>query len=167
MGRGCVDDCDHRGTRLGLLLPVSAPPIGFRDVAPDAYGFEIDERLIAVIALIADHLGEAVSVGPHHSDVLGRFDQGLNAGLGVAVIGILQGDSDDRPGLEIDSMLGFVRQKCVRPAFIFVIFASGSCGWVQSSFEPFFFRFRSIRARSTRVGVSMPEACGSFVRKFA
>jgi hypothetical protein len=30
--------------------------------------------------------------------------------------------------------------------------ASGSCGCVQSSFESFFFRFRSIRARSARVG---------------
>src|SRR5438093_7433003 len=30
--------------------------------------------------------------------------------------------------------------RCVRPSFIFVILASGSCGCVQSSFEPFFFR---------------------------
>jgi hypothetical protein len=46
-----------------------------------------------------------------------------------------------------------------------MIFASGSCGCVQSSFEPFFLRVRSIRAKSARVGVSMPEACASFVRK--
>ena len=39
-----------------------------------------------------------------------------------------------------------------------MIFASGSCGWVQSSFEPFFFRCRSRRARSARVGVSIPDA---------
>jgi hypothetical protein len=39
-----------------------------------------------------------------------------------------------------------------------VIFASGSFGLYQSSFEPFFFRFRSRRARSSRVGVSIPEA---------
>ena len=37
--------------------------------------------------------------------------------------------------------------RCVRPSFIFVILASGSCGFIQSSFEPFFFRLRSIRAR--------------------
>jgi hypothetical protein len=60
-------------------------------------------------------------------------------------------------------MLGLVA-KCVRPSFIFVIRASGSCGWVQSSFDPFFFRLRSIRARSARVGVSMPEAWASVVR---
>jgi hypothetical protein len=57
-----------------------------------------------------------------------------------------------------------VRGKCVRPSFIFVILASGSCGCVQSSFEPFFCRFRSIRAKSARVGVPMPEAMASCVR---
>jgi len=31
-------------------------------------------------------------------------------------------------------------------------------------FEPFFFRFRSIRAKSARVGVPIPEALASFVR---
>ena len=36
---------------------------------------------------------------------------------------------------------------------------------IQSSFDPFFFRLRSMRARSARVGVSMSEACASFVRK--
>ena len=50
-------------------------------------------------------------------------------------------------------------------SFIFVIFASGSCGWVQSSFEPFFFRLRSTRAKSACEGVSIPDACASFVRK--
>ena len=54
--------------------------------------------------------------------------------------------------------------RCVRPSFILVILASGSCGCVQSSFEPFFFRFRSSRAKSARVGVSMPEAFASCVR---
>ena len=34
----------------------------------------------------------------------------------------------------------------------------GSWGFVQSVFEVFFFRFRSSRARPSRVGVSIPEA---------
>lgn len=55
--------------RLGLLLPVASSAIRFRDVAPDAHGFQIDERLIAVIALIADDL--LVPVGPHRLDLLG------------------------------------------------------------------------------------------------
>ena len=45
------------------------------------------------------------------------------------------------------------------PAFRF---ANGGC--VQSSFESFFLRFRSIRAKSARVGVPMPEAFASVVR---
>ena len=44
-----------------------------------------------------------------------------------------------------------------------MIFASGSCGLVQSSFDPFFFRFRSNRASSARVGVAMPDASASRV----
>jgi len=146
-----------------MVLPVPSSAIGFRDVAADAHGFEIDERLIAVIALVADDFFDTVSVGLYRLDLLGRFNQCLAARRRVSLIGILHGDADDRARLEIDRMLGFVRQ--VRPSFILVIFASGSCGWVQSSFEPLFFRFRSIRARSARVGVSMPDACASFVRK--
>ena len=53
----------------------------------------------------------------------------------------------------------------VRPSFIFAIFASGSCGWVQSAFEVFFcLRDRSNRANSARVGVAMPDASASRAR---
>jgi hypothetical protein len=38
-----------------------------------------------------------------------------------------------------------------------VTFASGSCGFVHFLFDVFFLRFRSSRAKSSRVGVSMPE----------
>ena len=49
--------------------------------------------------------------------------------------------------------------KCVRPSFIFAIFASGSCGDFHSLFDVFlFFRERSNRASSARVGVSTPDA---------
>ena len=44
-----------------------------------------------------------------------------------------------------------------------MIFASGSCGLGPSSFDPFFFRFRSNRASSARVGVAMPDASASRV----
>ena len=47
------------------------------------------------------------------------------------------------------------------PSFIFVIRASGSCGCTQSLFDPLFGRFRSSFARSSRVGVSIPEARAS------
>jgi hypothetical protein len=51
--------------------------------------------------------------------------------------------------------------KCVRPSFIFVIFASGSAGLFHSSFEPFFFRSRSNRASACREGVRIPDAFAS------
>ena len=38
------------------------------------------------------------------------------------------------------------------------IFASGSCGCIQSSLDPFFGRFRSSRSSSARVGVGMSDA---------
>jgi hypothetical protein len=46
----------HIVARLGMLLPVPSAAIGFRDVAADAHHFEVHERLIAVIALVADDL---------------------------------------------------------------------------------------------------------------
>ena len=51
-----------RGLRLGLLLPVASPAIGLGDVTPDPHGFEVDERLIAVIPLVADDPLEAVAL---------------------------------------------------------------------------------------------------------
>ena len=51
--------------------------------------------------------------------------------------------------------------RCVRPSFIFVIFASGSEGLVQSSLDAFFFRRRSSRASASRVGVLIPDAFAS------
>ena len=41
---------------------------------------------------------------------------------------------------------------------------SSACGGLANALDPFFFRLRSIRARSARVGVSMPEAWASVVR---
>ena len=52
--------------------------------------------------------------------------------------------------------------KCVRPSFIFAIFASVSCGDCHSLFDVFLsFRDRSNRANSARVGVSIPDAFAS------
>jgi len=46
-----------------------------------------------------------------------------------------------------------------------VISASGSFGFCQSSLEAFFLRFLSMRARSARVGVSIPDSFASDSRK--
>ncbi len=82
---------------------------------------------------------------------------------GVALVRALHGDAHNRAGVEIDGVLGLVRQmraaifhlRDVRIRIVRI---------VQSSFDPFFFRFRSIRAKSARVGVPMPEAWASAVR---
>ena len=44
----------HGVARGRMLLPVPPAAIGFGDVAANAHGFEIDERLIAVVALVGD-----------------------------------------------------------------------------------------------------------------
>jgi hypothetical protein len=50
-----------------------------------------------------------------------------------------------------------LKAKWVEPSFIRAIFASGSVGLVQSSFESFLpFRLRSSRTKSSIVGVSTP-----------
>ncbi len=46
----------------------------------------------------------------------------------------------------------------VRPSFIFAIRASSSAGLFHSLFDVRFLRFRSSRAKSSRVGVSIPDA---------
>jgi len=38
--------------RFGILLPVPSPAFGFRNVAAHTGGFEIDERLVAVLPLV-------------------------------------------------------------------------------------------------------------------
>ena len=53
---------------------------------------------------------QAVALGHHGFDLLGRGDQRLDARLCIAVVGVLHGDPDDRAGLQIDHMLGFVGQ---------------------------------------------------------
>ena len=84
-----------------MLLPVASPPIGLGDVTADTDRFEVDERLITVVALVADDLFDAVPVGQHRLDLLGRFDQRLLARHGVSLIGVLHGHADDRARFEI------------------------------------------------------------------
>jgi hypothetical protein len=81
----------------------------------------------------------------------------------ITLVGALQSDGNQRAGLQVHRMLG-LWAKCVRPSFIFAIFASASHGCFQSWFEVFFLRLRSGRARSARVGVAIPDACARPVK---
>lgn len=65
-----------------------------------------------MIPLVGDDLLQAVGLGQHRFDLLGRGDQRLDARLGDAVIGVLHGHPDDRASLQIDGMFGFVGQVC-------------------------------------------------------
>ena len=87
------------------------------------------------------------------SDVVGGRDERLNHGRGVAVVGILHGHAHHDPCGQV--ACSAVCAKWVRPSFSLVIFASGSCGCIQSSLDPFFLRVRSKRASSARVGVAV------------
>src|ERR1017187_7430763 len=46
----------HRALGLGLLGPIAPTAVRLCDVRPDAYGVQVNHRLIAVIALIGDYL---------------------------------------------------------------------------------------------------------------
>lgn len=121
----------HGGACDRVLLPLPSSAIRFGDVAAHAHGFEIHERLVAVIPLLAHDLFDAVAVGPDCFDLLGGFNQRFDACRGVSVVGVLHRHADDRAALEVHGSSALFA-KCVRPSFIFVIFASGSCGCVRA-----------------------------------
>ena len=90
------------------------------------------------------------------------LDQCLIHRRGIALVRRLQGHCHHRAGVQIDGVLGLVGQ--VRTAFIFATRASSSTGLFHSLFEVRFLRLRSNRAKSSRVGVSIPDALASPVR---
>src|ERR1700730_5754519 len=57
--------------------------------------------------------------------------------------------------------------RCVRPSFIFVTFASGSDGLLQSLFDVLLRRRRSSLASAARVGVLIPDSSASRVRNMS
>ena len=104
-----------------------------------------------------------VDVGLRVFDLLGRRNRRFDDRRRVAFVRALQGDRDNRAGLEVDGMLGFVGQ--MRPAILHLRdLRIGIGGFVQSLFDVFFLRFRSSRAKSSRVGVSIPDAFARPVR---
>ena len=153
---------------LGRLRPIASSAIGLRDVGPDAHGVEVDHRLIAVIALVRNDLFQRLRLVRRRPARL-RSDRPRPSPS--------RRSSSCRPASAPCSVTATIAPvsrstacsalwaRCVRPSFIFVTFASGSDGLVQSLFEVFFFRFRSSRAKSSRVGVSIPDVFASPVKK--
>ena len=71
----------HRRPGLGILRPITSPPVRLGHVGPDTHGVQVDQGLIAVIPLITDDLFQRlpiVNVGLRVFDLLGRGDGGLD-----------------------------------------------------------------------------------------
>ena len=99
-----------------LASPASPATVRLRHVAAQPQVGQCDHRLIAVVALVGDHLGHAATGPQHRFDLLRRRDQHLDHRGRVARTGILHGDADDRARLHVDRVLSLVGQ--VRPAVL-------------------------------------------------
>ena len=129
----------HWRLRVGRVRPVASTPVGLRHVGPNADRVEVHHRLIAVIALVADDLFQRLRffhVGLRVFDLVRRGNRRFDDRRRVAFVSPLQRDRDNRAGVQVDGMLGFVRQ--MRPAVFYL--------------------------RDLRVGVAMPDIFASPVK---
>src|SRR5580698_4630159 len=156
-----------------LALPVAAPAVGLGTIAPNLHFLQNHQHIITVIALVQHHFG-----GPFRIHVLGFV---VNIGRDFRICSphcaSVSGSVLVSPavaGCRVTASTAPVSRstacsalwaRCVRPSFIFVICASGSYGFFQSSLLPFLFRLRSSLANCSRVGVSMPDSFASSFRK--
>jgi hypothetical protein len=72
-----------------------------------------------VIALVGDDLSQRLGclhLSLRGFDLLRRGDGRFDDRRGIALVGVLQGDGDQGPGLQVDRVLSFVGQ--VRPAIL-------------------------------------------------
>jgi len=103
-----------RVARRRLAAPVTRPAIWFRDVCPQVECRQIHQHLIAVVALVGDDLVDHRGVAPGgHGDGLEVLRSGghcLRDRRGVALVGPLHRNPDDRARLQIDGVLGLVRE---------------------------------------------------------
>lgn len=117
-----------------------------------------------MIPLVADDFFEPVAIGHHGLHVLGGSNQRLAARRGIAFVGILYRDRHDRARLEIDGMLGLVRE--MRPTILHL----HDLGVGIERMRPVVVRALglplTIQARQVfnAVGVSIPDACASRIR---
>ena len=97
---------------LGRRRPAPPPAVGFREVGADADGLEREQRLIAVVALVADEI--PWDRGLRRLQLFARRQRRRQQARGVADVGPMQRHRDERPGFQIDGVLGLMGQ--VRPA---------------------------------------------------
>ena len=150
-----------------LRFLVSAPAASllfrFRDVRSQPELLEILDPFSAVIPFVGDKFLNAFALRQRSLNLFGGRNERLGHGARVALISTLDGNSDDNTSLKVDRLFGFM-SKVGAASFILVIRASGSLGFFRSLLETFFFLLRSSRARSSRVGVGMPDSFARAVR---
>ena len=100
----------HRVACLRLPLPVASPAIRLRDVTPDPKVRERDHRVVAVVPLVSDDLGDASPGRQDRFDLFGGGDERLDHRRGVAGGGVLHRDAHHGTRLQVHRMLGGVRQ---------------------------------------------------------
>jgi hypothetical protein len=139
-----------------LVGPRLRPAIRLADVGANLQRLQIVHRGAAVVALVGDDFLDP----PTASSVTAATASSCSAASGsvswMVVVSPSSAPCTVTPTIapvSRSTACSALCAKCVRPSFIFVILASRSYGCVQSSFEPLFLRFRSIRAKSVRVGV--------------
>src|SRR5215471_8813690 len=142
----------YRLLRFGLALPTTSATIWFRDIASNFCFRQALQGVVTVISLIGHYLSWpfrlylltyflVVSDAGDFGNVFPRLRQGFQNRLRVARSAAGHGYGHHRSLLEIS--------------------ASGSCGFTHSSFDPFWARLRSNFAKSSRVGVAIPDSCAS------
>src|SRR5262245_17599284 len=103
----------HSISFRGLIDPRLWSAVGFADIGANVERFQIEDGRPTVVTLVGDDFVDDgdCTIGNRGDgfELLGGFGQGLLHGGGVALVGVLHGDADDRARLEIDRMLGFVR----------------------------------------------------------
>ena len=97
---------------LGRRRPAPPATIGLRDVAAYANRSEVDQRLIAVVPAIGDHLGHGRGRGEggrRGCDLFRRHDGSRDQTCGVAHIGARQRHRQHRPGIQIDRVSAVIQ----------------------------------------------------------
>jgi hypothetical protein len=152
--------------KLFVARAIWPDPWSFHISGPNADRCEVHHRLITVIPLIADDLLKRLrlfDVRLRLFDLFGSGNRRFDDRRGVPFIAPCTVTATIAP-VSRSTACSALCAKCVRPSFIRVTFASGSCGLVQSLFDVFFWRLRSRRARASRVGFLIPEVSARSVK---
>ena len=107
----------HRVSRRGRARPAPSAALGFGNVRAQVQRRQIHQDLVAVIPLVGDdfldHAGVLVCRRGHRFEVLGGRRRRVRDGRGIPLVGALDRHPDDGAGLQVDRVLGLVREVCV------------------------------------------------------